>query len=48
MIEVDLHTGAQTAFVVKDGHSTTPRYTLPEGKAVLLAKSNDVDGPPSL
>ena len=48
VIEVDLHTGTQTTFTVKDGYSTTPRYTLPEGKAVLLAKSNDVDSPPSL
>ncbi len=48
MIEVDLHTGTQTTFTVKDGWSTTPRYTRPEGKAVLLSKSNDVDSPPSL
>jgi hypothetical protein len=48
VIEVDLHTGAQSSFTVKDGFSTTPRYTRPEGKAVLLAKSNDVDSPPSL
>jgi hypothetical protein len=48
VIEVDLHTGTQTTFAVKDGFSTTPRYTLPEGKAVLLAKSNDVNSPPSL
>ncbi|HVQ48655.1 MAG TPA: hypothetical protein VMS92_01305 [Mycobacterium sp.] len=48
VIEVDLHTGTQTTFTVKNGYSTTPRYTRPEGKAVLLSKSNDVDGPPSL
>jgi hypothetical protein len=48
VIEVNLHTGAQTSFTVKDGYSTTPRYTLPEGKAVLLVKSSDVDSPPSL
>jgi hypothetical protein len=48
VIEVDLHTGAQTRFAVKNGYSTTPRYTRPQGKAVLLSKSNDVDGPPSL
>jgi hypothetical protein len=48
VIEVDLHTGTQTAFTVKDGYSTSPRYTRPEGKAVLLSKSNDVDSPPSL
>jgi hypothetical protein len=48
VIEVDLRTGTQTSFAVKDGFSTTPRYTLPNGKAVLLAKSNDVDGPPTL
>jgi TolB protein len=48
VIEVNLHTGAQTSFTVKDGFNTTPRYSRPEGKAVLLAKSRDVDGPPSL
>jgi TolB protein len=48
VIEVDLHTGAQTTFTVKDGFSTTPRYTRPEGTALLLAKSNDVNSPPSL
>jgi hypothetical protein len=48
VIEVDLHTGTQTTFTVKDGYSTTPRYSRPEGKAVLLSKSNDVDSPPSL
>jgi hypothetical protein len=48
VIEVDLHTGAQTSFTVKNGYNTVPHYTRPEGKAVLLAKSNDSDGPPSL
>lgn len=48
VIEVDLHTGGQTSFTVKDGFNVTPRYTRPEGKAVLLAKSNDVNSPPSL
>jgi len=48
VIEVDLHTGARTTFTVKDGFSTTARYTRPAGKAVLLAKSNDVNSPPSL
>jgi hypothetical protein len=48
VIEVDLHTGTQTTFTVKDGYSTTPRYTRPKGKAVLLSKSNDIDSPPSL
>jgi hypothetical protein len=47
IIEVDLHTGKQTTFNV-DHFNITPRYTRPEGKAVLLAKSNDVDSPPSL
>ena len=47
VIEVDLRSGGQTAFTV-DGFDTTPRYTRPEGKAVLLVKPNDVDGPASL
>jgi hypothetical protein len=47
IIEVDLHTGMQTTFSVNH-FNITPRYTRPEGKAVLLAKSNDVDSPPSL
>ena len=37
VIEVDLHTGRQTSFTV-DGFDVTPRYTRPQGKAVLLAK----------
>ena len=48
VIEVDLRTGTQTSFAVKDGFNTTPRYSLPNGKAVLLAKSDDVNGPPAL
>jgi hypothetical protein len=47
IIQVDLHTGAQTKFTV-DQFNVTPRYTRPEGKAVLLAKSNDTDSPSSL
>ncbi|HTI73926.1 MAG TPA: hypothetical protein VL634_02955 [Mycobacterium sp.] len=47
VIQVDLHTGAQTSFNVKQ-FDVTPRYSRPEGKAVLLAKSNDVDNPASL
>lgn len=46
--EVDLHTGEQTSFRVDGGYSAYPRYTKPEGKAVLLVKSNDVDSPASL
>lgn len=48
VIEVNLHTGERTSFPVKGGYSVVPRYTQPEGKAVLLLKSNDVDSPASL
>jgi hypothetical protein len=48
VIEVNLRTGERTSFVVKGGYSVTPRYTRPEGKAVLLLKSNDVDSAASL
>ncbi len=48
VIEVDLRTGERTSFTVKGGYSVTPRYTRPEGKAVLLLKSNDVDSAASL
>ncbi len=41
--EVDLHSGEQTSFAVAGGYAVTPRYTRPEGKAVLLLKSNDVE-----
>jgi TolB protein len=48
VIEVDLHSGEQTSFTVARGYAVTPRYTRPEGKAVLLLKSNDVDSAASL
>lgn len=48
VIEVDLHTGAQTSFKLKDGFAVTPRYTLPGGKAILLSKSNTTSRPRSL
>lgn len=48
VIEVNLHTGERTSFPVKGGYAVTPRYTRPEGKAVLLLKSNDVDSAASL
>jgi TolB protein len=48
VIEVDLRTGERTSFPVKNGYAVTPRYTRPEGKAVLLLKSNDVDSAASL
>ncbi len=48
VIEVDLHSGAQTSFTVARGYAVTPRYTRPEGKAVLLLKSNDLDSAASL
>ncbi len=32
VIEVDLHTGAQTSFTVKDGFHVNPQYTLPRGQ----------------
>ena len=47
VIEVDLHTGKQTSFMV-DGFDVTPRYSRPQGKAVLLAKADDVDSPAAL
>ena len=37
--------GVHKSFPVKGGYSVVPRYTQPEGKAVLLLKSNDVDSP---
>ena len=48
VIEVDLRTGERTSFPVKGGYAVTPRYSRPEGKAVLLLKSRDVDSPASL
>lgn len=48
VIEVDLRSGERTSFPVKDGFSVSPRYSKPEGKAVLLLKSNDVDSGASL
>ncbi len=48
VIEVDLRTGERTSFMVKGGYSVTPRYTRPDGTAVLLMKSNDVDSAASL
>jgi hypothetical protein len=47
VIEVDLHTGKQTSFTV-DGFDVTPRYSRPQGKAVLLVKDDDVDSPAAL
>jgi hypothetical protein len=35
--EVDLHTGAQTTFTVNNGNGLSPRYSSPDGEAVLLA-----------
>ena len=48
VIEVDLHSGKQTTFTVDNGFDISPRYTRPEGKAVLLVKPNDINGPASL
>ncbi|MFI5508993.1 hypothetical protein ACIA48_16100 [Mycobacterium sp. NPDC051804] len=48
VMEVDLRSGERTSFRVENGYAVTPRYTKPEGKAVLLVKSNDVDSPASL
>jgi TolB protein len=48
VIEVDLRTGERTSFQVDGGYSAWPRYTKPEGKAVLLVKSEDVDSPAAL
>ena len=47
VIEVDLDTGTQSRFNVKNS-DVVPRYSRPEGKAVLLAKSSRIDSPPSL
>src|ERR1700712_561949 len=47
VIEVDLHTGKQSSFTV-DGFDVHPRYTQPQGKAVLLVKDDDVDSPAAL
>jgi TolB protein len=52
-IMVDLHTGTRTTFAVNDS-SVAPRYTRPEGKAVLLTDQNhrlvrvDLAGKPQL
>ena len=46
IITVDLHTGAQATFTVDNGANSfdvVPRYSRPEGKAVLLAKSNGAE-----
>lgn len=48
VIEVDLRSGERTSFPVDNGFSVTARYSEPEGKAVLLATSNDVDNPAAL
>jgi TolB protein len=48
VIEVDLRSGERTSFTVAGGYAVTPRYTRPEGKAVLLLKSNDIDSAASL
>lgn len=41
--EVDLHTGKRTTFAVDHGFATTPRYTKPDGKAVLLLENATED-----
>ncbi len=43
VITVDLHTGAQATFAVNNGFNIVPHYSLPEGKAVLLAKSHGAE-----
>jgi TolB protein len=48
VIEVDLHTGAKTSFTVEDGFHVNPQYTLPEGKAILLGRSETTTRPRSL
>ena len=47
LTEVDLRTGAKTTFTVKRNGYVTPRYTRPEGKAVLL-ETRQLNGPGSL
>jgi hypothetical protein len=46
-IIVDLHTGTQTSLPVAKGYES-PRFTRPEGKAVLLTKSAEATGPAGL
>jgi TolB protein len=48
VMEVNLRTGERTSFTVADGFSVTPRYTRPDGKAVLLLDWNTVDSAASL
>jgi hypothetical protein len=42
LTEVDLRSGSKTTFTVK-GNSGTPRYTRPDGKAVLLETSKGLE-----
>ncbi|WP_231986255.1 hypothetical protein [Mycobacterium sp. E2479] len=39
IIQVDLHTGEKTSFTI-DGSHASPRYTRPDGKAILLDRSD--------
>lgn len=48
VIEVDLHTGAQSTFTVKGEFYPTPGYTRPDGKAILLSKGKTPSRPLSL
>ena len=48
VIQVDLRSGKQTSFPVERGFDITPRFSRPGGKAILLLKDIDVDGPASL
>jgi TolB protein len=48
-IVVDLHTGAHTAVPIQGTTRFTPSFTLPSGKALLLAKQDDNSNqPPTL
>jgi hypothetical protein len=41
VIMVDLHAGTQSTFKVDNGFDVAPRYSRPQGKAVLLAQGHD-------
>jgi hypothetical protein len=48
-IVVDLHTGSQTAVPIQGSAQFAPSFTLPSGKAVLLARQDDNSNqPPTL
>jgi hypothetical protein len=53
LVDVDLHTGRQTTItvpgaIIPAGFNVIARYTRPDGKAMLLSKSNDPSGQTSI